>query len=270
MLLSLSIGKYWAIFKVSWENGLVYRVNFLVWRIRSILGLLLVYFIWWTTFQNQDEVFGYSRASMLTYIMVAAIIRAVILSSRVMDVSTHINEGYVVNFLVKPLNFISFYFARDLADKLMNIALVIVEILLLVLVLKPPLVFQTDPLILSFVALAIILGIVLYFLFAFIVSLLAFWLENTWGSFFLVFVFLESLGGGIFPIDILPKTIANILLATPFPYFIYFPSKIYTGTMEYSQIIQGFIVLSIWLFGLWLVAQRVLSAGLKKYTAFGY
>ncbi len=262
--------KSFAIFRISWENGLVYRVNFLVWRIRSVLNLILVYFIWYTTFQNQSEVFGYTQATMLTYILVAAVIRAIILSSRVMDVSNHINEGYIANFLVKPLDIIPFYFARDLADKIMNISLVILEITLLISLLKPPLILQTDPFILILVAAAIVSGILLYFLFAFIVSLLAFWLENTWGSFFLVFVFLETLGGGIFPIDILPKPISDILLLTPFPYFIYFPAKLYTGTMTSWQIVQGFMILTIWVGLLWIALSKTLQAGLRKYTAFGH
>ncbi|MBI2334800.1 hypothetical protein HYU96_03270, partial [Candidatus Daviesbacteria bacterium] len=64
------INKYLAVFKISWEQGLTYRLNFALWRVRSVLQLLLVYFIWWTVFQSSSSVFNYSQAQILTYIMV--------------------------------------------------------------------------------------------------------------------------------------------------------------------------------------------------------
>lgn len=264
------INKYLAVFKISWEQGLTYRLNFALWRVRSVLQLLLVYFIWWTVFQSSSSVFNYSQAQILTYIMVSALIRAIILSSRVIDVAGQINEGSIVNFLVKPLGFIKYYFARDLADKLLNIAFVILEISLLVILLKPSLLLQQDPLILSLFLLATILGLLLYFAFAFIIGMLAFWVENAWGPLFLVMILLEGFGGGLFPIDILPAPAANVLLLTPFPYFIYFPAKIYLGTLPLNHLLYGFLVLIFWLIASWYLMMAVLKMGLKKYSAYGY
>lgn len=261
--------KYWQVFKISWENSLVYRLNFMLWRVRSILQLLLVYFIWWTVFQSQTQVFGYTQSSILTYIVVAALIRAVILSSRAIDIAGHINEGSVVNFLVKPLSFIQYYFSRDLADKLLNISFVTVEIILLIMFLKPPIIYQQDLTILLLFASAAILGILLYFAIAFVIGMLAFWVENAWGPLFLVMILLEGFGGGLFPIDILPKSIADIFLLTPFPYLIYFPARIYLGTLPPDEIIRGFIILSFWIIVGFLVMVKILDAGLKKYTAYG-
>lgn len=262
--------KYWAVFKISWEQGLVYRLNFILWRVRSVLQLLLVYFIWWTVFQSQDQIFGYTQTSILTYIMVAALIRAVILSSRVIDVAGQISEGSVVNFLVKPLGFIQYYFSRDLADKLLNISFVIVELILLMYLLKPPIIFQQDPFILILFVMATVLGLLLYFAIAFIIAMLAFWVENAWGPLFLVMILLEGFGGGLFPIDILPKTVYEIFLLTPLPYLIYFPARLYLGTLPLNEVIRGFIILSIWVMTSWYVMIKVLQSGLRHYTAFGY
>ncbi|MBI2020348.1 ABC-2 family transporter protein [Candidatus Daviesbacteria bacterium] len=262
--------KYWAVFKISWENGLVYRLNFTLWRVRSVLQLLLVYFIWWTVFQTQDQIFNYTKVSILTYVMVASLIRAIILSSRAVDVSAQINDGSIVNFLVKPLGFIKYYFARDLADKLLNISFVIFEIILLVIILKPPLLIQQNFEILLFFTLATILGLFLYFAMAFCIGMLAFWVENAWGPLFLVTIILEGFGGGLFPIDILPKNIYDYVMLTPFPYLIYFPAKLYLGNLPTMEIFKGFIILISWVFIGWYLMMAILQQGLKRYTAFGY
>ncbi len=265
----MKISKYLAVFKIAWEQGLVYRLNFTLWRVRSVLQLLLAYFIWWTVFQSQNQIFGYTGKSIITYILVAALIRAVVLSSRVMDVSNQINNGSVVNFLIKPLGFIKYYLAQDVADKLLNISFVIVEISLILLLLRPDIILQTNQVTLGLFLLASVLGVILYFAIAFIIGISTFWVEASWGPMFLMTIFLEGFAGGLFPIDILPRVIYNGLMLTPFPYLMYFPAKIYIGTMNESEIMVGFLVLVGWTVGMFIVANLILRAGLKHYSAVG-
>lgn len=262
--------KYWTIFKISWENSLVYRLNFILWRIRSVLQLLLIYFIWWTVFQSQDQIFSYTKESIITYILVAALMRAIILSSRASDLANQINDGSIVNFLVKPLGFIKFYLIRDISDKLLNIFFVIFEITLLIFLLKPQILIQTNLHFLLLTAVAAIGGIIVYFCISFIVSLLAFWVESSWAFLFFMTVILEGFGGGLFPIDILPNPLFNILMLTPFPYLIYFPSKLYLGTMANVEILIGFLILTFWVLILWFLMKWILNMGLKTYTAVGH
>lgn len=264
------MSKYLIVFKITWENYLVYRLNFVLWRFRTVLQFLLIYFVWWTVFQNQQQIFGYTESSILTYIMVAALVRAIILSSTVIAVSGHINEGGIVNFLVKPLSFVGYYFIRDISDKLFNISFVILEISLLIFLLKPQLILQQDIATLALFVLAVLLGILLYFSIAFIVGLMSFWIENSWGPWFLITIFLEGFAGGLFPIDILPKGLSQALMLTPFPYLIYFPSKIYSGGLSTQDIFFGFTILTIWVSGMWFFSLKTLQAGLKHYTAFGH
>lgn len=261
--------KYFAVFKISWEQGLVYRLNFTLWRVRTVLQLLLVYFIWWTVFQSQARVFGYSQGSILTYVVVSAVIRAIILSSRAMDISNQINDGSVVNFLIKPLGFIQYYLSRELADKLLNISFVIVEVCLIILFLKPNIIIQTNLSTHLLLILSLILGIIVYFSIGFIIGLMSFWVENSWGPMFLILIFLEGFGGSLFPIDILPRGVFNILMLTPFPYLIYFPAKIYVGGLSSNQLILFFSVLIFWTFSLWFIMRWVVNKGLRHYTAVG-
>lgn len=266
----IAMNKYLAVFKISWEQGLVYRLNFALWRVRSVLQLLLVYFVWWAVLQSTSSIFNYSQSQIVSYIVVAAVIRAIILSTRVTDVAGQINEGSFINFLVKPLGVIRYHFARDMADKLLNITFVIFEIALLLLILKPPLLLQQNLQILILFLLATVLGLILYFAFVLIIGLLAFWVENVWAPLFLVMIFLEGFGGGLFPIDILPQELGNILMLTPFPYFIYFPAKIYLGTLPVSEVLLGFTMLILWTATIFLLLQWVLQRGLRHYSAFGY
>lgn len=263
------MGKYWEIFRITWQQFLIYRVNFAMWRLRTILQLLLVYFIWWSVFQSQTQVFGYTTASILTYILVASLTRTIVLSSRASDLIDSINTGSIVNFLIKPLGFIRYYLTRDVADKLFNIGFFIAEVSLLILLLHPPIIIQTNFFVLALFFLALFGGLIIYFCINFIIGLTAFWVESSWGVLFLMTIILESLGGGLFPLDILPQRIFDGLMLTPFPYLIYFPAKLYLGTMSYPQIIFGFSIIFIWILVLILLMRILLEAGFRHFSAVG-
>ncbi|MBI2011978.1 ABC-2 family transporter protein [Candidatus Daviesbacteria bacterium] len=264
------MNKYLAVFKINWENALVYRLNFSLWRVRSVLQLLLVYFIWFSVFQSQQRIFGYDQSSILTYILIAALVRAIVLSSRVMDVANVINEGSVANFFLKPISFIGYYFIRDLSDKLLNISFVIFELALILFLLKPSILIQKNLSILALFLLAVFLGLFLFFIISFIVGLMSFWVENSWGLFFLMYIFLETFGGGIFPIDILPSPYSQIFLIAPFPYLLYFPAKIYLGTLAVPELVKGFFILSFWIIVLYFLMVKLYRAGIRQYSAVGH
>lgn len=261
--------KYWQFFKISWQEILVYRTNFALWRIRTVLQLLLVYFIWWSIFQSQREVFGYTTTTILTYILMSSLVRAFALGTRVTDLIDAINTGSVVNFLIKPFGLIRSILAREAADKLFNILFFIMEISLLYFLLKPPIIIQTDFLVLSYFLITLIGALVINFCINLLISLTAFWTENSWGPLFLMTIILESLGGGLFPIDILPKQLFNILMLTPFPYLIYFPAKMYLGTMSFSEISFGVSVMILWIAILVILTRKMLNAGFRHFTAVG-
>ena len=72
--------KYLIIFSIFWQNGFVYRLNFILWRVRSVIVILTVYFLWSALFQNNRVLFGYTKEQMLTYVFLVLILRSVILS----------------------------------------------------------------------------------------------------------------------------------------------------------------------------------------------
>lgn len=258
-----------AVFKISWEQMLIYRLNFILWRARTVLQFLFTYFIWWSVFATQNEVFGYSESTILTYVLMVTMIRAIVLSSRANDVMNKINDGSISNFLLKPIGLLKFYTAQDFADKLLNSAFMLIEINLIVLFFKPVIFFQTNiENIILFIA-SLFLAAVLWFLINMIIGLMAFWVENSWGPLFLMMIFIEGLGGGLFPLDILPKNIFNILMITPFPYLVYFPAKLYLGGFDRQKEYFYLLILFCWVLLLIFVMKWVLKKGLKRYSSEG-
>lgn len=262
-------GKYWQVFKLTWEEYLAYRLNFFMWRVRTVLQLLTIYFLWLAILRGRGEIFGWSQSSILTYILGTSILRAIIFSTRTYEVGSEINEGNLLNFLLRPINYFKYWFSKDLADKVLNIGFSIVELTLIFLILRPPIFWQTNIAFLALFVLAVGLGVILNFFVSLSLSSLAFWTPDIWGIRFLFGIILEFFAGALFPLDILPKTLFSLLQFLPFSYLLYFPLKIYLGTASFGQILTGFVVEILWLVIIFQVLQIVWQKGLRIYGAWG-
>ncbi len=255
--------------KGTWEEYMAYRLNFILWRVRMVMQLLVTYFLWWAIFSQHQTLFGYSQSMILTYVMLSSIVRTVVLSTTTMEIGELINQGNLSNYLIRPVRFIRYYIARDAADKIINFGFSIVEVTALFLIFRPQIFIQTNPAILGLTIAAAILGMVLYFYFSLIFSFFGFWTPDIWAPRFLSFVIMEFFAGGLFPLDILPKPLFLVSQSLPFFYFIYFPLKVYLGQLNVQSLITGFTVGFAWIFGLAFLTQFLWKKGLRVYTAEG-
>lgn len=263
--------KYWQVFKISFHQEFAYRLNFVMWRVRNILQIFLVFFLWDAVFSQPDRVvFGYDRARILTYVFGLLIVRAFVLSTKAQTVARDISRGELSNHLLKPINYFKYYFTRDISSKALNLGFAVVETVVLYIVLKPPFFLQTNPLSIIAFFTSIVLAIFIFFILFFIISSVPFWIpEAAWGMQFLTMVFIEFLTGALFPLDVLPLAIQNILNFTPFPYLIFFPLQVYLGKIVGFTLIRGLVISGVWAVVLWFVMNSVWRKGLKAYQSHG-
>ncbi|MDP2874423.1 MAG: ABC-2 family transporter protein [bacterium] len=263
--------KYLQIAKSTIVGYFVYRLNFLLWRLRSFLvQFLALFFFWSAIFGGRTEMFGYQKAQMFTYIIGVTFLRSLVLGSRSQSLAQQIRSGELNNLLVRPVGIRSFWLAMDAGDKFLNLLFTTVEALLALALFKFPLYFPKNPA--SYLVLIgfLIMAVLLYFFFSFTLSVIAFWTEETWATRFLIGVVLvEAFSGVYFPIDVLPVWSQNLVKMTPFPYLIFFPIKIWLEQLSPAALIHGTAVTASWLgiffFGSWWLWQK----GVKDYGAYG-
>lgn len=268
LTLSLTM-KYFRVFANTWGEILSYRFNFTMWRFRVVLQLLTMFFLWSTLIPEGSELFGYSRPQILTYILGTSLMGSIVLATKTFEIGEQITTGNLSNFLTKPVSYLKYWAARDLGDKAMNSVFTIVELTLIILLFKPPLFLQTDPVTLFYTFLAVMSAMVMYFFFGFLVGLIGFWSNEIWGPRFIIWILMGFFAGSLFPLDILPAPVFNVLKFLPFTYLQYFPLKIYLGQLSFPQIMEGLTVSLSWLVILFLMIQLVWKKGLKIYGAEG-
>lgn len=265
------MNKYLSIFKISFQQEIAYRLNFIMWRVRNILQIFLVFFLWDTVFSSPGQVvFGYDRAKILTYVFGLLIMKSLVTSTGTIDIAGEISQGTLSNYLLKPISYFKYWFARDLSSKSINMIFAVFEFMILWVLLKPPIFLQTNIPLFFFFILSTGLAILLFFIIMIIFNLFPLWYpEQAWGLVFLLLIFVDFLGGGIFPLDILPEIVQRIIYATPFPYLLFVPLQIYLGKFSIDLAFRGVLISSFWVGILTVILVNMWNLGLKAYRSEG-
>ena len=260
--------KYWALVRVHLNNYVVYRLNFLILRIRGLIPLIIIYFLWQSIYKEKATIGQYSLSAMITYIFVSRIFSELVSSTTIDNLGTMIMNGDLINYILKPMAVIRSFFVVDIFDKALNFTFSFLEIGFLILILHPHLFFQKNPYIYLFLFLFLTFSIFISFFVYFMISSAAFWTNQIWALRFSYITISTLLAGGLFPLDILPKTIYKIFLFTPFPYLYFIPAKIYLeGKIDNLNIVLPSLL--FWIISLYFLSAFVWKKGLKNYSYYG-
>lgn len=264
--------KYLSIFLISFRQDFAYKLSFVMWRFRNVMQILVFFFLWSSVFTTKNTVFfGYTKEKIIAYAFLLIFIKAVVLSSKSIEVSSQISNGVISNFLTKPINFFKYWLVRDVSSKILNICFSVVEISVLFLILKPIIFVQTNFLYILLFIFSLCVASLIFFCLSMLTNFVSFWIpEIGWGAQFLVvIIFVEFLSGAFFPLDVFPKTIYNILQFTPFPYLIFVPIKTYLGIESIGSLLRLNLAGLVWVVVLMIIMKKVWNKGLKAYEAVG-
>ncbi len=260
--------KYLIVFKLEWQRILQYRFNFFLGRLRSIIVLLMLYYLWISLSTSTGTFAGFSRKELVSYVLLTLTLRPLIFGGHSRNLSIEINTGIFSKYLTMPLNIFIYNFFRDSAERIINLLFVIIEIIIFCsitgeMILMP----ASGNLIFSIVA--VCLAIVLYSLLIFTLSSLSFWSREAMGPRFLFDWFMDFSAGGYFPLSILSAGLYTILAYLPFYYLIYFPLVVVLNRQSVRDILLGFVVQVIWILILSGLTIIIWRRGIRKYSGEG-
>jgi ABC-2 type transport system permease protein len=111
-------------------------------------------------------------------------------------------------------------------------------------------------------------GLLQFFLFEGL-SLLSFWVENTYGIRFTMRVIMEVVGGAIIPISFFPQALERVFLLLPFPFVIYLPMRIYLGKISLAGIPLELMKEAGWIVGFAILNVVLWKRGVRQYVSMG-
>jgi ABC-2 type transport system permease protein len=264
------VKKYLSVLKVTIREYFVYRLNFILWRFRVVLNILLPLFLWTAVFDRNPVVGTYDKTQFISYLVYGNLIGTFAFGTRTFDISSDINDGKIINTLLKPVSYFGYNLAKELADKLVNFLMAVFEVLILIWVFRLQ-INSPSNLVLFFPIL--VNSILISYFINLVLSFIGFWTTEVWPIRFIFITLLFFLSGNYFPLDILPEPIYRLILFTPFPYIFYLPTKLLISSESMKQFSNETISLVtmsyIWLFCSYLIAKLTWTKGIKSFSFWG-
>ncbi|MBI4060721.1 MAG: ABC-2 family transporter protein [Elusimicrobia bacterium] len=260
---------YWVAYQIALQETLQRRSTLIMDRLGGFAVVVSLYSFWTALIGDKATFLGYTRAEMLTYVLALNILRSFVFTGRGWQLVGEISSGRISSYLIRPLSYHGYALALDLAQKTIHVAAAALEVGLLVLCVRGELFLPQDPATWVLFGVAALLSSLLFFFLEFMISSLAFWTSESGGPLFCFELFLQFAAGAFFPLDVLPAALRRALEATPFPYMVYFPVRIF---LEKVPPLEGMRMLSmeaLWLAAAYAAATTVWKRGMRSYAAEG-
>jgi viologen exporter family transport system permease protein len=265
--------KYWHVLNVGIQNNLTYRFNFLARAIFGLIPLIATLYVWRTIYSGKSsgsEVGTYTLAEMISYYLVVTIVDALTaVNEDDWQIAADIKDGNISQFLLKPINYLLYRLCLFFSGRLAYLAVAALPLAIFVFSLRRYFVLPGDWATLALFFVSVGLTALLQFFMSYAMAMLAFWVLEVSTFIFILFAFEYIASGHMFPLDILPHWIAQLLFYTPFPYQMYFPVAVYMGKISGAGRVEGLLIQLAWVGISYGFAQFMWHRGMRKYSAVG-
>lgn len=260
--------KYWTIFKISWQNSMEYRADFVSHLVLGLISLTVTTLIFKAVFNQVKTVSGYTFSLMFTYLVMTKILHFSTRGNTSRYIGEEIKEGKLSVYLVKPVGYLKYWFSLFLADRLFEVMVRFFFLLIFFICFQS--FFKLPEIeVLFLFAVSLIMALILNYLINIIIAAFTFWTTDIRLFSSVLGLATGFLAGEFIPLDILPTTLKRFSLFLPFQYSLFFPIKIYQNSLTKVEIFRGFMWVTIWIMILAGFNRYLWLKGLKKYEAIG-
>jgi ABC-2 type transport system permease protein len=195
----------------------------------TFLVLILYTFsqLWATTNRSNDvaAITGITVAQMIWYLAFTEAIITSGMPERDTEVDREVRSGDIAYRLIRPLAYPLHHLGAELGERLPRFVLNLVVGTAVALVVVGPV--RLVPLAVVAALVSVFIAFLVDFIWRFSISLLSFWIEDTFGLHLLYRRFLMLLGGMLIPLEAYPEKAAAVLRMLPFQYLVYQPARIF-------------------------------------------
>ncbi len=263
--------KYRHVFAMGLQSGLVYRWNFLLRVLFSLLHLAALFALWGAAYAGRESIGGYSFQQTMSYFLCLVIANYLISAfNEDYQIGEEIRGGTINQFLTKPIDYYTYRLTIFFANRLVTGVVVAIPILICLPLLGEYLPRDVEAW--RWVALvpSIVLSAMIQFSIAYCFGLLAFWFLEIQGFVILSLAVETLLSGQVFPLDLMPRTLFEISQWLPFYYQAYFPVAIITGRVpDLAAANHGIAIQLLWVLLLMAGGRVLWHRGLRRHTAVG-
>ncbi len=257
------------LWQVNWAEQWQYRANLIMYLLYWLVSPIIYLAVWTSIANSKGSVNGLTANDFVTYYMTLLIVDQITSNIVIHTFAYKVQDGTLSPELVRPIHpMLTNALVNNVAFKVLNIIGFIPVWIILFFLYKPDFSHVTLHGILLGIP-AMILGFIVGFLLSAAITSLAFWTTRVYSIHEFYFALSQLFSGQFVPLVLMPKIVQVVAQYLPYQLQIYFPIELILGKLSGPQIVQGYIVGSIWLVVAIVVFNWVWRNGIKRYSAVG-
>jgi ABC-2 type transport system permease protein len=276
---------WWVYFRVSLEERLVYRGDFMLGVLMRFLPFATQVFLFWAiyeTLQNASnsqgqltgEIGGYDFYNLIAYLLLVTVTRAFSsMPGLTMGIARSVREGEIKKYLIQPVDMVGFLLLQRVAHKLVYYVIAFLPFAFWFFLFRG---CFTNGFPAWHVMALYVLSLVLSFLLGYFLEacmgLVAFWYLEVGSLTFIYMLLSFFLSGQMFPLDWLPSEPFNFQILVdllPFKFLAYFPAAVFLGKISGSELYWGIAVELAWVVFFIILSRVLWNRGVRRYSGFG-
>ena len=265
--------KYLHVINIGLQSNLAYRFNYLTRTLFSFIPLFAMLSLWRTIYAHRNStgnMASFSEAEMMFYYLLVAVVDVLTaVNEDDWQIAADIREGNISQFLLKPVDYLWYRLCLFFSGRIAFIAVAGIPLAIFILCYRQYVLPPVNVTALLVFPVSLLLTALLQFFISYAMAMLAFWLLEISTLIFILFAFEYLASGHLFPLDVLPPMLKQILYLTPFPYQMYFPISVYMGKAMGAEMWRGLGIQFLWVIATYGFARWMWRRGIKRYSAFG-
>ena len=261
---------YRRVFGIGLQDTFVYRWNFLLRSLFSLIPLLGTVAVWKAVCESEQGLPGYSFSAMVFYFVGVLLVEN--LASPTEDewrIAAEIREGQISAILTKPLDYLAYRLTLFFAYRFLYSVVTLPVLGVVLWAFANHLEWPQHLMTWLWFSLAVCGSALIQFFIAYALAMLAFWILEVSTLIFILYSFEYFLSGHVFPLDLLSPKMQEVLHWLPFPYELFFPVQILLERLDFKSMVEGFLIQLMWVCITFGLAKFLWMRGVRKYQAVG-
>jgi len=275
-------GTWWTYFRVSLEERMVYRGDFIIGVMMRFLPFATQVFMYWAIFETLQsgkqpegrltgEIGGFTFYDLIAYLLLVTVTRAFSsMPGLTSGISNSVRNGEVKKYLIQPIDMVGFLLIQRVAHKLVYYVMAFLPFAFWFFLFRDCFtngipnveVFATY-------MISLVLSFLLGFFLETCMGLIAFWYLEVSSLTFIYMLLNFFLSGHMFPLTWLPGGFEWAVQALPFQYLAYFPAAVFLGKIAGPDLYWGVAVQLAWVLFFFVLSRLLWHRGVKRYSGFG-
>ena len=246
-----SLSASWTIFRISLEERLIYRGEFVLGTLMRFLPIVTQVFLWKAVFSALaqtsgagQQIAGYSYEDFIAYYLLTMVSRAFSsMPGLASGIARDIRDGNIKKFLIQPVDMLGFLMLTRLAHKLVYYTVALVPFALVFFLCRGY--FPAGPDAATWVAYlaSLVLSFLLGFFLEATIGMIGFWFLEVSSLLFVYMLFNFFFSGHMFPIDMLPGV--------------------------WGELVRGLAIEAAWVVFFIVASRAAFQRGVRHYSGYG-